>query len=150
MKKMELKSKESVKKAPDGYIHTIKVTYPSINVINMKKAWSEAVDKYNEWLSNYDGYVEETRKTAELSVESEFEKLNKEITEIMAMDKEQRYNHWNEKFLSHCKEVQDLQTRKEELIKETYEKNKEVLQKYKQTYEEDMKNKKAALKKWDI
>jgi F0F1-type ATP synthase membrane subunit b/b' len=145
---LELKKEEKVKKTHEGYIHTTKIFYPTINVKNMLESWEDTKQKYEEWLSKYDEYVEVAKSSAEKGFDIQVDKLRQELDGIDKLDKEGKYNHWMKIHLDRRKELVEAIEKREENIKNIFEENKKLLDKYKLSYQEELKNKVAAIKKW--
>lgn len=147
---VELHKEEKIVKGNDRYVHTTTVTYPPVNVRNMLKSWKETVEKQEEWLKDYDQHVKDAEKTAIESVEKQFEEMKKEVHQVLVMTDEEKFNHWNKLFLKQAEELNALEKKKDELIEEQKNQNLNILQRYKHAYEEDLRNKKEAIKKWTL
>ena len=145
---VELKKDETIKKGNDRYIHTTKITYPYKNVMNMIKSWKESVSKYEEWLDNYNDFKNVAKQTARESIEKQINQTREEFDKVLTMSKEERYELWLSNFMSQVKELDEFESKKEDIIEEQYNKSLSLLHQYKKTYEDELKNKKEALKKW--
>lgn len=122
--------------------------YPKKNVENLLKGWKENINQYNEWLDNYDNKVEEVRKAAVLTFEESVKNIEEEVTKILGMSDEERLKYWNEIFLQQCKDLEESKKNKEDIIKKLEKQNLDLLNKYKQQYQKELKNKKEAIKLW--
>lgn len=122
--------------------------YPKKNVENLLKGWKENINQYNEWLDNYDNKVEEARKAAVLTFEESVKNIEEEVTKILGMSDEERLKYWNEIFLQQCKDLEESKKNKEDIIKKLEKQNLDLLNKYKQQYQKELKNKKEAIKLW--
>lgn len=142
--------KENIKKKHDHYLHTVNVIYPIENVKNMVNNWKDTVSKQEEWISKYDDYLKEAEEIAEKSVEMSIAEAEKEVMKVLAMSDQERFEYWNKQFLEDVDALNKLKEDKETLIKKQFEENKKLLLQYKMSYEQDMKNKKEAIKRWTI
>lgn len=122
--------------------------YPKKNVENLLKGWKENINQCNEWLDNYDNKVEEARKAAVLTFEESVKNIEEEVTKILGMSDEERLKYWNEIFLQQCKDLEESKKNKEDIIKKLEKQNLDLLNKYKQQYQKELKNKKEAIKLW--
>lgn len=145
---MELSRKDKIVKGRDKYTHIITCEYPKKNVENLLKSWKENINQYNEWLDNYDNKVEEARKAAVLTFEESVKNIEEEVTKILGMSDEERLKYWNEIFLQQCKDLEESKKNKEDIIKKLEKQNLDLLNKYKQQYQKELKNKKEAIKLW--
>lgn len=141
--------KDKVKKRHDHYLHTTQVIYPFENVKNMLSSWKTTIEQEEEWFKNYDNYLEEAKKNAELTVDNLIADNDKLIGQLMVMSPEERFKIWNDAFLEQVKESNELKNKRDKMVEEQFNKNKELLNKYKAQYEQDIKNKREAVKIWE-
>ena len=145
---VELMEKRKIKKRHDHYLHTIEVIYPIVNVENMIKNWTKAVEQYEDWLKEYDNYVEESKKNAEKAIKEGIQTFEDEINHVLGLTDEDKFKYWNEIFIQQCDELNKMKESEDKLIQEQEVKNLELLKKYKASYEHELKNKREALKQW--
>ena len=144
-----LQQKEKIIKQHEKYLHKIEITYPNINVINMKKSWNEAIENYNKFLDKYDEHVKIAEKTAVKGFEEEIKIQKENIEKVDKMSNEEKLKYWLDNFEEEKKAVEQIEKDKEEIIKKNIAESMKVLEKYKKTYEQNKKEKIAALKKWN-
>lgn len=145
---VEVSKKDKIKKKVDRYVHTSIIEYPIKNVENFTKAWKESIDKYDEWLGDYDNKVEEARKMALVTYEEGIKNIENEVEKILGMSDEERLKYWNEIFLNQVKDLEKSKEEKDKIILQLEKQNLDLLEKYKKQYEMELKNKKQALKLW--
>ena len=147
---MELRQEDEIKKIRGGFKHTIKTYYPKENVKNMKESWRQNVEEIEDWLSNYDEYLKAAEEQAKLSFEKHIKESKDEINKVLTMSKEEQFNYFYENFSKMVDELNNIESKKEEIIQQQCEENKKILNDYKTTHVNELKKKKDALKKWDV
>jgi hypothetical protein len=145
---VELSERRVIKKFKEYYLQTIKVKYPNVNVKNMIESWSKSVKQYQDWLDKYNDYVEEGKKLATQAIDEGIKTFEAEINHVLGLTDEEKFKYWNEVFIKQLDELNKMKESREDLIKEQEVKNLELLNKYKQTYEIELRNKSEALKQW--
>lgn len=147
---MELRQEDEIKKIRGGFRHTIKMYYPKENVKNMKESWQKNVDEMEDWLNNYDSYLEDAKEQATLSFETGLKESKEEVTKVLSMTKEEQFDYFYKNFVKVVDELKVVEEKKDELIEKQYQDNVKMLEKYKMMHEQELKKKKDALKKWDV
>ena len=144
----DIQVKHEIIKTPISFKHITQVTYPKLNVANMKKKWEESISDSQQFLES----AGEARKAAEAQglaeIDAEGKRIKTRIEELSALNREERAEALLKEFeafvLAEHKNLEMLDKRKAEYLVAI----EGEIKKQQQYHRENLKTKKDALDLW--